>query len=100
MPAPGPIDSNPWPSAAAAPLKSPLTQAFEALRRVFREARETREGKPAALTLKAPPAVIEALQGPAAALKETEDRLGLAIRLAADQSLADGHCVVVPGKEA
>ena len=86
----------PWPAAAAAPLKSPLTQALEALRRVLREAREA---KPAALTLKAPPAVIGALKGPAAAaLKEAEERLGLAIRLVADQTLADGQCDVVPGK--
>ncbi|MCH8237795.1 MAG: Rne/Rng family ribonuclease [Proteobacteria bacterium] len=86
----------PWPAAAAAPLKSPLTQALEALRRVLREAREA---KSAALTLKAPPAVIEALKGPAAAaLKEAEERLGLAIRLVADQTLADGQCDVIPGK--
>lgn len=92
------IFGPPWP-AAAAPSKSSLTQALEALRRVLREARETRGGKPVALTLKAPPAVIEALQGPAAAaLKEAEERLGLAIRLAADQALADGQCDVIPGK--
>jgi ribonuclease G len=84
-------------ASAPGAVKSPLTLALEALRAVLR-----RGG--AGVTLKAGPGVIEALsapQGPgsaASALRETEQRLGLAIQLDADHTLAEGRYDIVAGK--
>ncbi len=68
--------------AGTGAIKSPVTVAIEALRRVRREAAAT-----PAITwlLTASPEVIEALRGPAAAaLEETEARLGRPLRLTSD----------------
>ena len=84
-------------ASAPGAVKSPLTLALEALRAVLR-----RGG--AGVTLKAGPGVIEALsapQGPgsaASALRETEQRLGLAIQLDADHTLAEGRYAIVAGE--
>lgn len=80
----------------AGPSKSPLTVALAALRGVLREG----QGASVPLTLRAPPAVIEALRGPAkAALKEAEQRLGLAITAVADQTFAAEGWEIVPAKD-
>ncbi len=77
--------------------KSPLTLALEALRAVLR-----RGG--AGVTLRASPDVIEALSAPegpgsaARALREAEERLGLAIDLAPDHTLAEGRYDIVAGE--
>ena len=84
---------------ASAPdaVKSPLTLALEALRAVLR-----RRGP--GVTLKASPDVIEVLsapQGPgsaALALRQAEERLGLAIGLAPDHTLAEGRYDIVAGE--
>ncbi|MDA1089467.1 MAG: Rne/Rng family ribonuclease [Proteobacteria bacterium] len=76
-----------WDSSALTPAKSPLTHALAALRAVVGHGKGT-----AQVTLRASVAVIDALKdinGPGpAALKQTEDRLGLAILLVADQDFA------------
>jgi ribonuclease G len=65
--------------------KSPLTLALEALRVVLREAR----GRGSAPMLRASPAVIAALEGPAGAAKaEVEAALGVEIRLSPDHTLS------------
>ncbi len=79
----------------AGPSKSPLTVALAALRGVVRQGR----GASAPLTLRASPAVIGALRGPAkAALKEAEQRLGLAIEAVPDQTFAAERWEIVPTK--
>lgn len=81
----------------AGPSKSPLTVALAALRGVLREGK----GASVPLTLLASPPVIGALQGPAkAALKEAEQRLGLAITAVADQTFAGDRWEIVPAKDA
>ena len=81
----------------AGPSKSPLTVALAALRGVLREG----QGASGLLTLRASPAVIRALRGPAkAARKEAEQRLGLAIEAVADQTFAAEGWEIVPAKEA
>ncbi len=78
-------------------VKSPLTLALEALREVVR-----RGG--AGVSLKASPAVIEVLSAPegpgsaAMALREAEERLGLAIQLDADHTLGEGRYDIVAGE--
>ena len=78
-------------------VKSPLTLALEALRAAVH-----RGG--AGVTLKATPDVIEVLNAPegpgsaATALREAEERLGLAIRLDADHTLAAGQYDIVAGE--
>jgi len=81
------------PGADAARVeKSPLTVALEALRGVLREAR----GRGGAPALRASPAVIAALEGPARAAKaEAEAALGVAIALEADHTLGQGRWEVV-----
>ncbi len=80
-----------------APVKSALSQALEALRAVLRQGRGA-----AQVTLGASGAVIGALRDPngpgPAALKEAEERLGLAIILVPDQTLAAGGYDIVVGK--
>jgi ribonuclease G len=67
-------------------IKSPLTVALEALRGVVRTAR-AEPGRD--VTVRAAPAVIEALEGlAAAACADVEERLGRALRLTGDGSLA------------
>ncbi len=81
----------------AGPLKSPLTVALAALRGVLREG----QGASVPLSLRASPPVIGALQGPAkAALKEAEQRLGLAIEAVPDQTFAAERWEIVPAKDA
>ncbi|MAF94275.1 MAG: Rne/Rng family ribonuclease [Rhodospirillaceae bacterium] len=81
----------------AGPSKSPLTVALAALRGVLGEG----QGTSVPLTLRASPAVIGALRGPAkAALKEAERRLGLAITAVADQTFAAERWEIVPAKDA
>ncbi len=71
--------------AGTGAVKSPVTVAIEALRRVRREAAAT---PAAAWSLTAAAEVIEALRGPAAAaLEETEARLGRPLRLTSDGAL-------------
>ena len=79
--------------AATGPQKSPLTQALEALRGALRDG----QGVAAkGLVLKVTPAAADAFKGPAAAaLKEAEEKLGLAIKPVADQTFADGRYDVV-----
>ncbi len=78
--------------AGQGPQKSPLTLALEALRGALREGPGAAKG----LVLKTSPVVADALKGPAAAaLKEAEEKLGLAINPAADQTFADGEYDVV-----
>ena len=80
----------------AGPSKSPLTVALAALRGVLREG----QGASVPLTLRASPPVIGALRGPAkAALKEAEQRLGLAITAVADQTFAGERWEIVPAKD-
>ncbi len=83
-----------------APVKSPLSQALEALRAVLRQG--PGHGGAAQVTLRASRAVIGALADPngpgPAALKETEERLGLAITLIPEQTLAAGGYDIVVGK--
>ncbi|HEX9703352.1 MAG TPA: ribonuclease E/G, partial [Rhodospirillales bacterium] len=75
-----------------APYKSPLSVALEALRGVLREARGTGRTP----TLRARPEVIAEFDGPAGAAKaEAEAALGVAIALAADHTLGQGHWEVV-----
>ena len=75
-----------------APYKSPLSVALEALRSVLREAR----GKGRTPTLRARPEVIAEFDGTAGAAKaEAEAALGVAIALAADHTLGQGHWEVV-----
>jgi len=82
-------------------VKSADTLALEALRQVLSELRGAgRTG----VTLRARLNVIAALQGAgganataALALKQAQDRLGLAIGLEADQTLADGQFDIIPG---
>jgi len=81
-------------------VKSSETQALDALRGVGSEARGEAAG-----TLRAPDSVIAALEGAggadataALALSQAQDRLGLAIGLEADQTLADGQFEVITGK--
>ncbi|MFQ5765740.1 MAG: ribonuclease E/G, partial [Rhodospirillales bacterium] len=83
------IMGEPWPAGAEpAPAKSSLTLALDALRGTLREARG--KGAPR-LVLRVPPAVAEAIQGPArTALEEAEGLLGVAIEPAPDQTLAPG----------
>ncbi len=79
----------------AGPSKSPLTVALAALRDVLREG----QGASVPLTLLAAPPVIGALRGPAkGALKEAEQRLGLAIEAVADQTFAAERWEIVPAK--
>lgn len=88
------IFGGPWPQAAAVSTKSPLTVALEALRDVLRHGRSGIT----APALRASPAVIAALAGPAAAAKrEAEEALGVAITLAADQTLAEDRWEIVAG---
>jgi ribonuclease G len=78
------------------PSKSPLTVALAALRGALREG----QGASVPLTIRAAPAVIEALRGPAkAALKETEQWLGLVIEAVADQNFADDGWEIVPAED-
>lgn len=80
----------------AGPSKSPLTVALAALRDVLREG----QGASVPLTLLAAPPVIGALRGPAkGALKEAEQRLGLAIEAVADQTFAAEGWEIVPAKD-
>ncbi|MBC8338896.1 MAG: Rne/Rng family ribonuclease [Alphaproteobacteria bacterium] len=85
------------------PVPSVETQALEALRRVLIEASVGMGGK-AGVTLRAPEGVIAALKGsggadsPAAlALTQAQDRLGLAIGLEPDHTLAEGQCDITFG---
>ncbi len=80
----------------AGPVKSPLTLALAALRAALSRGR----GLGADVTLRVPVDVAGALNGPLnapggpggpEALKEAEQRLGLAIKVTADQNLADGQ---------
>lgn len=80
--------------------KSAETLALEALRRVLSEVR----GGGTGVTLRAEPKVIAVLEGDggaeaaaALALKQAQDRLGLAIGLEADQTLADGQFDIIIG---
>jgi len=80
-------------------VKSKETQALDALRRVLSEAKGG-----AGVMLRAPEGVIAALKGAggtdsaaAQALSQVQDRLGLAIGLEADQTLADGQFEVIVG---
>ena len=76
-------------------IKSPETLAFEVVRRLLREGRAS---PGTLLTVTAPPVVIEALRGPAAAaLAEAERRNGGAVSLRADGTLADGRYDVAAG---
>lgn len=89
------IFGGPWPQAALTPVKSPLTVALEALRDLLRRAR----GGMAAPALRVSPAVAAALAGSAAAAKrEAEALLGVAIAVAADQTLPDGRWEIVAGE--
>lgn len=80
----------------SSPVKSPLTLALAALRAILRQGRGE-----AAVRLQASPGIIDALEGPngpgPSALKETEDRLGLAISLVPDLDLAAGEYDIVLG---
>jgi ribonuclease G len=82
-------------ASAPTAVKSPLTLALEALRAVLRR------GGGTGVTLKASPDVIEALRAPegpgsaALALRQAEQRLGLAIGLARDHTLAEGRYDIV-----
>ena len=84
------------------PAASAETQALEALRRILAEATGG-----AGVTLRAPEGVIAALKGAggadataALALQKAQDRLGLAIGLEADQTLADGQFEIIVGNGA
>ena len=85
-------------ASAPTAVKSPLTLALEALRAVLRR------GGGTGVTLKASPDVIEALRAPegpgsaALALRQAEQRLGLAIGLARDHTLAEGRYDIVAGE--
>ena len=88
------IFGGPWSETTPATAKSPLTLALEALRGVSRRAR----GGTTAPLLRVSPAVAAALAGPAAAAKrEAEATLGVAIAVAADQTLPDDGWEVVAG---
>ncbi len=80
--------------AGTGAVKSPVTVAIEALRRVRREA----AAKPAtAWSLTAAPEVIKALGGPAmAALAETEACLGRPLRLTSDGALPGEEFGIAP----
>ena len=86
-----------WDGRALAAVKSPLTHALAALRAVVNQGKGV-----AQVTLRASSAVIESLgdaSGPGpVALKETEDRLGLAITLLLDLDLAAGEYDIDIGK--
>ena len=86
-----------WDGGALAAVKSPLTHALAALRAVVNQGKGV-----AQVTLRASSAVIESLgdaSGPGpVALKETEDRLGLAITLLLDLDLAAGEYDIDIGK--
>jgi Rne/Rng family ribonuclease len=89
-----------WDSRELTAVKSPLTHALAALRAVLNQI--LIRGGTAQVTLRASAAVIDALgdsggPGPAA-LKETEERLGLAIQLLPDQDLAAGGYDIDFGK--
>ncbi len=83
------------------PVKSPLTLALTALRAVLRAAPSRRPGAGADVTLRLPVDVAGTLNAPLnaplnspggpEALKEAEERLGLAIKVTADQTLVDGQ---------
>ena len=95
----GDILGGPGPQVPAA---SAETQALEALRRILAEATGG-----AGVTLRAPEGVIAALKGAggadataALALQKAQDRLGLAIGLEADQTLADGQFQIIVGNGA
>jgi len=88
------IFSGPRQQAAYQPAKSPLTAALEALRGVLRRAR----GGTAAPRLRVSPAVAAALAGSAAAAKrEAESMLGVAIAVATDQTLPDADWEIAAG---
>lgn len=90
------IFGGPWPQAALTNAKSPLTVALEALRGLLRRARDGM----AAPKLRASPAVAAAFAGPAAAAKrEAEAVLGVAIAVSADQTLPDGQWEIVASGE-
>ncbi len=87
------IFSGGWGETASGPRKSPLTQALEALRGALSQGRGAAAK---GLVLKVTPAVADAFRGPAAAaLKEAEEKLGLAIKPVPDQTFADGRYDVV-----
>jgi len=74
--------------------RSPESVAYQALRAVRRAAAAAPH---AAISLSASPRVIEALGGPAAAaLKEAGEKLGRAIRLRADETLAGDAFDIAP----
>jgi len=80
---------------ATEPVKSALTAALEAVRAVLRFGTGA-----AAVTLKASPDMIEALQAPGvgeAALKEAQDLLGVAITLDPAQDFATGQFDIITG---
>ncbi len=82
--------------AGTGAVKSPVTVAIEALRRVCREAAAT---PAAAWSLTAAPEVIEALRGPAAAaLEETEARLGRPLRLTSGGALPGEGFGIAPAE--
>ncbi len=86
-------------------VKSAETQALEAMRRVLSEVRGGAQGGGGTgVTLRAGPKVITTLKGAGGAdatavlaLKQAQDRLGLAIGLEADQTLADGQYDIIIG---
>jgi len=82
-------------NANVEPVKSALTAALEAVRAVLKQGTGA-----AAVTLKAPPVVIEVLKAPGTgetAIRQAEERLGLAITLEADQTFQIGQFDVVTG---
>jgi len=89
------IFGGPLPDAVPAPAKSALTFALEALRSASRR----RRGGTAGPSLRVSPAVAAALAGPAAAAKrEAEATLGVAIAVVADQTLPDAGWEIVESR--